>query len=154
MLGKITKLVIIIAIASWAISSSALHECGVFSTSEVLGADKGAVPVLKAGQKTWIGEDYYFIYEFDKKPQMGTIIMKIQVFTKGGKQDSSLEITGSADMPSMKGAHSSGEQPFKLNKKGDYLLPVNVVMPGDWEVVLNFSKDKKPIYTGSVRFNV
>jgi hypothetical protein len=154
MLGKITKLVIIIAIASWAISSSALHECGVFSTSEVLGADKSAVPVLKAGQKTWIGEDYYFIYEFDKKPQMGTIIMKIQVFTKGGKQDSSMEITGSADMPSMKGAHSTGEQPFKLNKKGDYLLPVNVVMPGDWEVVLNFSKDKKPIYTGSVRFNV
>ena len=154
MLGKITKLVIIIAIASWAISSSALYECGVFSTSEILGADKSAVPILKAGQKTWIGEDYYFIYEFDKKPQMGTIIMKIQVFTKGGKQDSSMEITGSADMPSMKGAHSSGEQPFKLNKKGDYLLPVNVVMPGDWEVVLNFSKDKKPIYTGSVRFNV
>jgi hypothetical protein len=154
MLGKITKLVIIIAIASWTISSSALHECGVFSTSEVLSADKSAVPVLKAGQKTWIGEDYYFIYEFDKKPQMGTIIMKIQVFTKGGKQDSSMEITGSADMPSMKGAHGSGEQPFKLNKKGDYLLPLNVVMPGDWEVVLNFSKDKKPIYTGSVRFNV
>jgi hypothetical protein len=154
MLGKITKLVIIIAISSWAISSSALHECGVFSTSDVLGADKSAVPVLKAGQKTWIGEDYYFIYEFDKKPQMGTIIMKIQVFTKGGKQDSSMEITGSADMPSMKGAHSSGEQPFKLNKKGDYLLPVNVVMPGDWEVILSFSKDKKPIYTGSVRFNV
>jgi hypothetical protein len=154
MLGKITKLVIIIAIASWAISSSALHECGVFSTSEVLGADKSVVPVLKAGQKHWIGEQYYFIYDFDKKPQMGTIIMKIQVFTKGGKQDSSMEITGSADMPSMKGAHGSGEQPFKLNKKGDYLLPLNVVMPGDWEVVLNFSKDKKPIYTGNVRFNV
>jgi hypothetical protein len=154
MLGKITKLVIIIAIASWAISSSALHECGVFSTSEVLGADKSVVPVLKAGQKHWIGEQYYFIYDFDKKPQMGTIIMKIQVFTKGGKQDSSMEITGSADMPSMKGAHGSGEQPFKLNKKGDYLLPVNVVMPGDWEVVLTFFKDKKPIFTGSARFNV
>ena len=154
MLGKIAKIIGIIAVASWAISSSALNECSVFSTAEVLGADKGAVPVIKAGQKTWLGEDYYFIYEFDKKPQMGTIIMKIQVFTKGGKQDSSLEITGSADMPSMKGAHSTGEQPFKLNKKGDYLLPVNVVMPGDWEVVLNFSKDKKPIYTGSVRFNV
>ncbi len=41
-----------------------------------------------------------------------------------------------------------------MNKKGDYLLPVNVVMPGEWEVVLNFLKDKKPIYTGSVRFNV
>jgi len=154
MLGKIAKIIGIIAVASWAISSSALNDFSVFSTAEVLGADKSAVPVIKAGQKTWLGEDYYFIYEFDKKPQMGTIIMKIQVFTKGGKQDSSLEITGSADMPSMKGAHSTGEQPFKLNKKGDYLLPVNVVMPGDWEVVLNFSKDKKPIYTGSVRFNV
>jgi len=126
----------------------------VFSTSEVLGADKSAVPVLKAGQKHWIGEQFYFVYEFDKKPQMGTIIMKVQVFSKDGKQDTSLEITGAADMPSMKGAHSSGEQLFKMNKKGDYLLPVNVVMPGDWEVVLNFSKDKKPIYTGSVRFNV
>jgi len=154
MLTRVAKVIAIVAVASWAISSSAVHECGVFSTSEVLGADKSAVPVLKAGHKTWIGDEYYFVYDFDKKPQMGTIIMKVQVFSKDGKQDSSLEITGSADMPSMKGAHSTGDQLFKLNKKGDYLLPVNVVMPGDWEVVLNFLKDKKPIYTGSVRFNV
>jgi hypothetical protein len=154
MLGKITRLSGIIVIASWAISSSAFYECAVFSTPEVLGADKSGVPVLKAGQKTWIGDEYYFVFDFDKKPQMGTIIMKIQVFTKDGKQDNSLEITGSSDMPSMKGAHSTGDQPFRLNKKGDYLLPVNVVMPGEWEVVLNFLKDKKPIYTGSVRFNV
>lgn len=154
MLTRVAKVIAIVAVASWAISSSAVHECGVFSPSEVLGADKSAVPVLKAGHKTWIGDEYYFVYDFDKKPQMGTIIMKVQVFSKDGKQDSSLEITGSADMPSMKGAHSTGDQLFKLNKKGDYLLPVNVVMPGDWEVVLNFLKDKKPIYTGSVRFNV
>jgi hypothetical protein len=154
MLGKIAKLIGIIAVASWAVSGSAFNECGVFSTSEVFGADKSAGPALKAGEKHWIGDEYYFVYNFDKRPQMGTIIMKIQVFTKDDKQDSSLEITGSSDMPSMKGAHSSGDQLFKLNKKGDYLLPVNVVMPGDWEVVLNFLKDKKPIYTGSVRFNV
>jgi len=154
MLGKIAKLIVIIAVASWAISSSALHECGVFSTSEVRAADKSTGPVLKAGQKHWIGDEHYFVYDFDKKPQMGTIIMKIQVFTKDGKQDTSLEITGDADMTNMKGAHSSGNQLFKMNKKGDYLLPVNVVMPGEWEVVLNFLKDKKPIYTGSVRFNV
>jgi len=154
MLTRVAKVIAIVAVASWAICSSAVHECGVFSTSEVLGADKSAVPVLKAGQKTWIGDEYYFVYDFDKKPQMGTIIIKVQVFSKDGKQDSSLEITGSADMPSMKGAHSSGEQLFKMNKKGDYLLPINVVMPGEWEVVLNFHKDKKPIYTGSVRFSV
>lgn len=154
MLAKTTKLIVIIAIASWAISSSTLQDCRVFSTSEVDGADKSTGPLLKAGQKHWIGEAYYFIYNFDKKPQMGTIIMKLQVFAKDGSQDRSLEITGSADMLSMKGAHSTGEQLFKMNKKGDYLLPVNVVMPGEWEVVLNFLKDKKPIYTGSVRFSV
>ncbi|OGP64631.1 MAG: hypothetical protein A2170_04860 [Deltaproteobacteria bacterium RBG_13_53_10] len=154
MLANITKLMIVIAIASWAISSSSLQDCRVFSTSEVIGADKSAGPALKAGQKHLIGDEYYFVYNFDKRPQMGTIIMKIQVFTKDGKQDTSLEITGDTDMPSMKGAHSTGNQLFKMNKKGDYLLPVNVVMPGDWEVVLNFLKDKKPIYTGSVRFNV
>jgi hypothetical protein len=154
MLAKMVKIIAIVGVASWAISSSARNECGIFSTLDVLAADKSAIPALKAGQKHWIGEQYYFVYNFDKKPQMGTVIMKIQVFTKDGKQDTSLEITGDADMPSMKGAHSSGNQVFKMNKKGDYLLPVNVVMPGEWEVVLNFLKEKKPIFTGSVRFNV
>lgn len=154
MLGKIAKLLGVIAFASWAIYGSAHNECSILTISEVRAADKSSVPVLKAGQKHWIGDQYQFIYNFDKKPQMGTIIMKIQVFTKDGKQDTSLEIIGDADMPSMKGAHSSGNQLFKQNKKGDYLLPVNVVMPGEWEVVLNFLKDKKPIFTGSVRFNV
>lgn len=154
MLWKIAKLFGIVAFASWAISSSAVDDCHIFSTSEAVSAEKSSGPALKAGQKHWIGEAYYFVYNFDKRPQMGTIIMKIQVFTKDGKQDTSLEITGDTDMPSMKGAHSSGNQLFKMNKKGDYLLPVNVVMPGEWEVVLNFFKDKKPLYTGSVRFNV
>lgn len=139
------KVIGVIAVALWAISSSALQECPVPAVSEVSAAEQSAGPVvLKAGQKYWIGDQYYFIYNFDKRPQMGTVIMKIQVFSKDGKQDTSLEITGDVDMPSMKGAHSSGNQIFKINKKGDYLLPVNVVMPGEWEVVLNFLKDKKP----------
>ena len=113
------------------------------------------MPLLpKAGEKCWINGDHYLIYEFDKKPQMGTIILKIQVFTKNGKQDSPLEIVGDSGMPSMKGAHESGPQPFKLNKKGDYLLPVNVVMPGEWEIRINVLKEKENLYSGSIRFRV
>ena len=108
----------------------------------------------KAGKKCWIGEVYYFLYEFDKTPKMGTAILKVQLFDKDGKQVTDLDITGQSGMPSMRGAHDSGEVAFKLNKKGDYLLPVNVVMPGDWEVLLTFSRTKIVLFRGRLTFNV
>ncbi len=106
------------------------------------------------GKKCPIGKDYYFTYSFDKTPQLGIIILKIELFDKDGKKDTSLSITGDSGMPSMKGHHDSGEVAFKFNKKSEYLLPVSVVMPGDWEVKLVFKKDKKPIYRGSIKFDV
>ena len=119
---------------------------------------KEAPPVYNslpgAGQKVWIGQEHYFIYSFDKKPQMGTMILKIQLFDKEGKRSTSLSITGDCGMPSMGSAHDSGNQPFKLNKKGDYLLPLNLVMPGEWEVKLHFSQDQKVIYYGNLKFKV
>ena len=108
----------------------------------------------KVGKKCWIGEVNYFVYEFDKTPKMGLAILKIQLFDKDGKQVSDLEVTGRSDMPAMKGAHDSGEVAFKLNKKGDYLLPVNVVMPGGWEVLLTFSRNKIVVFRGRIAFDV
>jgi hypothetical protein len=107
-----------------------------------------------AGKKCWIGDSMYFTYKFDKKPKLGTAILKIQLFDKDGKRLTSMGITGMSDMPTMRGAHDSGEVPFKLNKKGDYLLPVNVVMPGEWEVKLIFLKDKAPVLRGRITFKV
>jgi len=106
------------------------------------------------GKKCPIGKDYYFTYSFDKKPQLGTIILKIELFDKDGKKDTSLAITGDSGMPSMKGHHDSGEAEFRLNKKSEYLLPVSVVMPGDWEVKLVFKKDNNPIYRASIKFDI
>jgi hypothetical protein len=111
-------------------------------------------PLPGAGQKVWIGQEYYFVYSFDKRPQIGPVILKIQLFDKNGKTNTSLSITGDCGMPSMGSAHNTGNQPFKLNKKGDYLLPLNIVMPGEWEVKMNFLKDKKGIYYGSLKFTV
>ena len=85
---------------------------------------------------------------------MRTAILKIRLFDKDGKQVTDLEIIGQSDMPSMKGAHDSGEVAFKLNKKGDYLLPVNVVMPGEWEVLLTFSRTKVVLFRGRLTFSV
>lgn len=108
----------------------------------------------KAGKKCWIGEVNYFTWEFDKTPKMGTSILIIKLYDKDGRQVSDLAITGRSDMPSMRGAHDSGEVDFKTNKAGNYLLPVNVVMPGDWEVRLTFSRNGIVVFRGRIAFDV
>jgi len=106
------------------------------------------------GKKVSIGSDYYLIYRFDKKPKLGTVIMKVEIFTKEGKKDTSMEVKADSGMPSMKGAHETGDRAFKLSKKGDYLLPIDIVMPGDWEVRLTLLKEGKVIFRGSYQFDV
>jgi hypothetical protein len=111
-------------------------------------------PMPQPGKKVPIGGDHYFIYGFDKKPKLGMVIMKVEFFTKDGKKDTSVEVRADSGMPSMRGAHDTGAQPFKLSNKGDYLLPINIVMPGDWEVRLTLLKEGKVIFRGSYQFDV
>jgi hypothetical protein len=111
-------------------------------------------PVPASGKKCPIDDHYYFRWEFNQKPKMGLVILKIQVFDKADDQVVPFKATGRSDMPSMRGAHDSGDVELKLNRKNDYLLPVNVVMPGDWEIRLTFWLDGRPIYHGSLRFDV
>lgn len=117
------------------------------------GADETVV-ALSPGTKYWIGDTHYFTCSFDKKPQLANAVLKIQIFTKEGNRDTSFQVTGEADMPSMRGAHYTGLQPFKLNKKGDYLLPLAIVMPGDWEVVVRFFRNDQVLFTGRLMFHV
>lgn len=108
----------------------------------------------KAGKTCWIGEVNYFTWEFDKTPKMGTAILVIKLYDKDGRRVSDLAVAGRSDMPSMRGAHDSGEVAFRTNRAGDYLLPVNVVMPGDWEVRLTFSRNGIVIFRGRLAFDV
>lgn len=80
--------------------------------------------------------------------------MKVEIFTSEGKKDRSMEITGDAGMPSMRGAHETGDRPFVLSNKGAYLLPINIVMPGVWEIRLTVRKSGKVIFRGSHQFDV
>jgi len=142
-------------------ASLAQHDCANCPNKLTLAAADTsapkAAPVYKElpGQdkKVQLDENTYFIYKFDKKPKMGMSILKIQVFNQKGKRDTTLAITGHSGMPSMRGAHDATAA-FKLNKKGDYLMPVNVVMPGQWEIKLDLKKADKVIYRGSFRFGV
>jgi hypothetical protein len=107
-----------------------------------------------AGKTCKIGDDYTFVYEFDKTPKMGTAILKIELFGADGEKATDLEIQGSSDMPSMRGAHAGGDVSFKLNRKGVYLLPLNIVMPGEWEVRLVFRRGETVLHRARLLFNV
>jgi hypothetical protein len=112
-------------------------------------------PELSApGKKNWIDDQAYIIYKFTAPPQMGTVILRVQAFSKSGKKDTSYIVQAEYGMPSMSGAHDSGEQKLVLNKAGNYLLPLNIVMPGEWELKLTVFKNGPAIYRGRTKFDV
>jgi hypothetical protein len=108
----------------------------------------------KSGEKIPLDAKHYFSCAFAKAPKLGTSILRVEIFTLDGVRDTSFAVKGDADMPSMRGMHSSGDQPFALSAKGVYLLPVQLVMPGDWEVALTFLKGEKPVFRGSYLFDL
>jgi hypothetical protein len=111
-------------------------------------------PLPKPGEKIPLDGDYYFTYGFEKPPKLGTAIMRVEIFTRDGKRDRSFTVQGDADMPSMRGAHSTGNKDFALSAKGVYLLPVRLVMPGDWEIRFTFVKNGKSVFRGAYLFDL
>jgi hypothetical protein len=110
----------------------------------------GSVP----GTKVIINNELYYTYLFDKKPGLGTVILKIEVYDKTNTKQTNLSIVAESGMPSMKGSHDSGPVQMQVNKFGNYLVPVNIVMPGDWLIKLKFYRDNKLICSGEIKFNV
>ena len=112
------------------------------------------VSILAAeGKKNPLPDGGWFTWQFDKKPKLGTLIVKVQAFKKDETRNTALEITGETGMPDMR-AHDSGRVKFVKNKKGDYLLPFDVAMPGDWQVLIRVKQGKKEIYAGKILFNI
>ena len=106
------------------------------------------------GKKIWVDDNTFFTYAFNEKPKMGMIILKVQVFNKKREKITPFIIKGRSDMPSMRGAHDSGDQDFKFSRRRDYLLPVNIAMPGGWEIRLTLLKGDKPVFLGRLQFDV
>lgn len=111
-------------------------------------------PLPKPGEKIPLDADCYFTYGFASQPKLGTAIMRVEIFNRDGRRDTSYLVRGDADMPSMRGAHSTGDHDFSLSAKGVYLLPIRLVMPGDWEVRFTFLKNEKAIFHGAYLFDL
>jgi hypothetical protein len=108
----------------------------------------------KSGERVPLDPDHYIVYGFDKAPKLGTAIMKVEIFARNGSHDTTFVVKGDVDMPSMRGAHTAGDKRFSVSKKGVYLLPVTIAMPGEWELKFTFEKDGKAVFHGTYRFVV
>ncbi len=122
-------------------------------------ADKKSPPpevktlLAAQGEKNMLPGGGWFAWKFTGKPKLGTVIVRVELFGKDGKPAKDLEFVGESGMPAMR-YHDSGPVKFQLNKKGYYLLPVDVVMAGEWQLVIRVKKAKKEIYAGKVLFSV
>lgn len=114
----------------------------------------GYQPLTRAGGRIPLGAEHHLTFGFDKPPKLGIAIMRVEIVNRDGKRDGSFTVKGDADMPSMRGAHSAGEKSYSLSANGVYLMPVRLVMPGDWEVSFSVSRNGKTIYRGAYLFDL
>ena len=105
-------------------------------------------------KKTELDKNYYFVCQFNQKPSIGINILKVQILDRKNKKVDVFTLKGSADMTQMRGMHGSGDTEFKRNKARDYLLPVDIVMRGEWEVVITFIKGKNEYRKAKIRINI
>ena len=124
------------------------------SASTAWASEDDAISLPKPGAKIPLDSGHYFVYGFSAPPKLGSAIMKVEVFALDGRRDTTFRISGDLDMPSMRGAHSTGSRNFSVSAKGFYLLPVQIVMPGDWEMKFAFAKGDQTVLRGAYLFDL
>ena len=117
----------------------------------VIGAQDRVL--IKPGTKNWLDTNMYFTCDFVKKPVLGVSVLRLQVFDKTGSRNNDFKITALSGMPGMR-MHDTEETNIKQNKKGDYLYPIDVVMPGNWEIKINVYKKQANVFPGVIKFEV
>jgi hypothetical protein len=123
------------------------------SAAQPSAAASGPSVLAASGERISLPGGAWFTWEFTEKPKLGTVIVKVKAFMADGSRSTSYAIAGESGMPSMR-YHDSGTVDFKLNKRGDYLLPVDVVMPGEWQLTIKVKTGEQEVYEGKVIFNI
>ena len=116
-----------------------LRESGAPGVFETLKSD---------GTDLKMSDGVIFRLEFDRKPSLGTIVAAVKAEDPEG-----LAFTGFYGMPSMP-YHDSGPVRFQLNKKGYYVMPLDIVMPGEWEFSIKAERGGQTVYEGSITFTI
>jgi len=110
-------------------------------------------PAAADSTEAAIGTDYSIKYEWPEKPKVGSYTLKVNLVDNTDASVEGAEVKVSYDMPSMRGHHAKTET-MKQNAKGDYLLPINFAMPGDWEIIVSAYKDGVEIASETILLDI
>ena len=153
------KHLIIISIILMAIAPfTAQTHCGSCSTGKSATVTEKAettqVVLSNPKKAQWISKDYYVEYDWNKTPKIGTSILSVKVFDKSKKPVTDLAITADVNNTSQKDTKATGDIALKPNKKGEFIVPVNFVSQGNWEIQLRFAKGDKALSNASIRVEI
>ena len=115
-----------------------------------------ATPIVLSNpnKAQWISKDYYILYDWNKKPKIGTSILSIKVFDKSKKPVTDLAITADVNNTSQKDTKATGDIALKPNKKDEFIIPVNFLSQGNWEILLKFAKGDKALSNAAIRVEI
>jgi len=129
--------------------------CPGASTAEAKSTSGSSkAPVLQPKKSLAIYDNHTVSFKWDKSPKIGTHILYVTVKDKKDRVSDDFSVTANAYMPSMRGAHDTGNKPMKLNKQKQYAIPVYFMMLGDWEIELQFSKGGQVRNTAVIKLSI
>ena len=136
---KTSKLWILITVLVNICLGFGIYACKLSKTSDTAISDDG---------------EYILKYEWPEKPKMGTYTLKANFVDKAGNTVEDVDIIVNYSMPTC-GTHSKPKiETMKQNDRGDYLLPMNFVMRGDWEIILSAQKNEQEILKKKIILNI
>ncbi len=107
--------------------------------------------ISRANRIHSINDDYYVTYNWASRPGIGANVLVVKLFDKENNQVQDLDITAESYMPGMSCCPAFGEQVLRLNRNGDYLVPITFTMLGVWAIILSFGNEDEQLATKANR---
>lgn len=127
----------------------------LFSEAEKIESDPLEIQLIRRANRSHsINDDYYVTYSWASRPRIGQNVLIVKLLDENRNQVQDLEISAVSSMPEMSCCPDSEEQFMRLNRNGDYLLPINFTMLGDWEVILSFWQDEEFVTNARIKHHL
>ncbi|MFO7660194.1 MAG: hypothetical protein R6V77_04715 [Candidatus Cloacimonadaceae bacterium] len=148
---------VLLPVSVWAKrgSDDRMHRTYDGNSKSYYKSSNSSVIILKEdNEPVPLADDKYFKYSFDKKPGIGTSILKVDVYDRKHRRSDDFVVSVLASHPKVKGVRNYEEIQMRVHRKGEFLLPINFDRSGDWELTLRFFKDGRHTNTAKLQLKL